>query len=172
MPRTPSPVRVPRCLVAPLVVASLLIAGLLLPACDTCSGGSNFGTVEVLGPFDATEATPVLAIGWTGGTEEGAGLPPEYFDAPWLYGPDAPLVLSVAHPADRELHVTFADLQDRVGDPRPIVFGLEFPDRSLFLDCTHPGMSDAYFLFVTLTLAADGTLESSLFEEDVSYGAL
>ena len=153
-----------------LVLTALL---LIVPGCkaDTCSGGQNMTNPRVLGEFSAASSAPILRIGWDAGTELGTLLPDEYFeDVVVSWGDDGALIENVSYTSERELTVVFSSLEEALAERDALSFTLEFPDRAVHTNCTHGGMSDRYFLDVTLYFGESGTLESTDLTQRVRYG--
>lgn len=155
----------------------------LLSACDltskdTCSQGDNMSNIRVKQSFDASLEAPTLTILWDTGTEKGALLPPSYFAEVILNKgsgtePElSDLISSVSASAAQELTVTFKSLSSYLETHQTFKFRLEFPDRIRFIDCTHSGMADRYFLDVTLHFNSTGLFEKATFEQRTSLGAI
>jgi hypothetical protein len=132
-----------------------------------------------------------VTLQWEPGTGRGATLPASYYRAvklapePARLGdgslPDHGYVDSVTATGDREIVVRLKNL-DRLGAadagasdagavfPAKVRVLLLFPDRAAHTDCTHPGMTDKYFLGVTLTFSGPNQLDASTFEQRVEVG--
>lgn len=124
---------------------------------DTCSPGTTFESVALVG--DPAPDAGVISITFTKGT---AKLPDGY------YAVGAPLAANaLSEPPDGgwvdASKATFI-APDRfdVVLPRPVgdaaKFGLEFPDRRGFLQCSHPGAGDSYRLELSFDRAASPSL--------------
>lgn len=153
---------------------SLLCA---LAACssadDTCTGGDNMSNPRIADGFDPRAATPELQLLWDRGTGPGAGLPASYFDAVRVSDrrPGHERVVSATHVAAQEIRIRLSAVAGAayLEDDVDLSFTLEFPDRELALDCTHPGTSDSYLVEITLQLR-HGTLAGSSVRQTVQFG--
>ena len=139
-------------------LSSLTMAAVLslwLPACgDSACPSPVFGA-----PSTATwpTAAPGLAQGlvvvrWaaTGGDP----LPERYYATVRLRGPvdgGATPVQRVTLTAPRELTLETRDLEEHQRVSPRVAVTLEFDDSMGFVPCSHPGMSDAYLVDLTLT---------------------
>jgi hypothetical protein len=162
--------------------------GAFLLACnehgaDTCGGGDNMSSPAVT--LEQDPQGNFLRLRWDRGTGRGAELPPAYFAGVTLADPsrfDSGTVAASVHASqDREIMVRLAALDTLwagadggapSGAPVTMTVQLEFPDRKQFIDCSHPGMTDIYWLRMVLTFAPPGVLQSKTLSQGVSLGAI
>lgn len=144
------------------VAACLSVSVACVP--DTCAMGHTFGAIEVV-------ETPEkgLEMSWSPGDGIGAELPDVYFEAVVIDDDGDPSVArmaSITYVAPRSY--LFAVTGPQEGQTRVV---LRFPDRTGYVDCRHPGMNDAYFLYLDLGFR-NGDLTTVTTTEDRSLGAL
>lgn len=159
-------------------LSSLTMAAVLslwLPACgDSACPSPVFGA-----PSTATwpTAAPGLAQGlvvvrWaaTGGDP----LPERYYATVRLRGPvdgGATPVQRVTLTAPRELTLETRDLEEHLRVSPRVAVTLEFDDSMGFVPCSHPGMSDAYLVDLTLTFDVPARTAAARFGPvRVNYG--
>lgn len=141
---------------------------------DSCTAGDNMTDPRVAAGFDPQANEPELRVLWEAGTGRGAELPDRYFDnVRFFTEAGMGIVQSVVHSAPRELTVRFDGdgLAAFLETHTELKITLEFGDRTTVLDCTHPGMADAYYLDVFLVIDG-GTLASSRTNQRTQLGAI
>ena len=132
---------------------------------------------RVAAGFDPGIPAPELKVVWDRGSGRGAELPDTYFDEVTLSASTGAevqaVVQSVEHSAAREITVRFdaRALSTLLARQAEFTISLQFPDRSKAIDCTHPGMADAYFLDVLLVFVS-GELSTSQTTERKRLGAI
>lgn len=142
---------------------------------DTCSGGVNMTDPTLSMPFDPEGQPTDLVFEWQEGTDNGALLPPEYFEQVAIdpftdQEVVAALVQELGAIDDRQIRVRFGDLTDYRALNDGLTLVLLFPDRRDFIECTHPGMEDRYLLTIDVDWSVDpATVELT---ETVEYGAI
>jgi hypothetical protein len=121
--------------------------------------------------IEETEEGYQIRIIWDPGTEQGASLPTGYFREVTIED-DLGVVSTVELTGEREITVTFDDLDPYLQSENSLQLTLLFPDRRDHISCRHAGMSDVYYLKVNLEFAEEGNLESSSFEQGVWRGPI
>lgn len=123
--------------------------------------------------FDLTAPTPELHLTWERGTGKGADLPDSYFDwvHPSLLGSAREVIQSVKHIAPREIVIQLAreELLRNLERSRQLELVLEFPDRRIAIDCTHPASADAYIVSIKLEFHEQMLLHTKV-EQSVYLG--
>ncbi len=120
---------------------------------DDCGGGDNMSDLHLRHDSVASSIT----IGWSIGTGRGAELPPAYFAAGALSPRTDPQMAANIE----ELRIFPADggggtiIAVGVDSPVPGRLVIDFPDRRDFINCTHPGMDDVWWLQVDVTIGVD-----------------
>ena len=126
--------------------------------------------------FDASVATPELTIIWDVGTGQGANLPEAYFDAVVLSDNTnagvSQLITSIRYKNVREITVVFSDFSNYLADNSELQFTMSFPDRALFIDCSHSGQLDQYLLNVDLGFDANHMLTNTIFTQTIAFGSI
>lgn len=145
---------------------ALIAWGLLVgTAClrDTCGDGDAV-TDPVIEGRDAR-----FVMTWSQGTGVGAELGDDYFAEASLAEDGDPAVATLSgltYVPPRRFEAGLSVVADGASLVR-----IELPDRMGPTRCTHPGMSDAWFLTLTLTVAGGAVVEAGL-DEGRSFGAL
>ncbi|MDB4994091.1 MAG: hypothetical protein JWM74_1523 [Myxococcaceae bacterium] len=162
-----------RSAVASVVVIAALVTTLACSsdggAVDNCGGGSNMSSPRLVSGVETDRGARFLRITWDRGTGRGAELSRNYFESVRLGdSTGVPEATEAALTSDREIRVELA------AAPRAstIAFVLVFDDRRQYVSCSHPGMSDSYFLDVSVVIDANGVATSSTLVEGVSLGAI
>jgi len=166
------------------VVLLLILAMISVVGCyggggdgeDTCTQGDNMTNLQVDGVFDATALAPELRIIWDTGTEQGSLLPETYFEEVTLADGTNTIVSTVidifTYSNYQEITVIFSDLTSYLENENELSFSLMFPDRALFINCTHPGMQDQYLLNMKLNFDIDGNYLDTEFTQIINFGAI
>jgi hypothetical protein len=115
---------------------------------------------------DETEAGHRIRIAWDPGTEQGGALPVDYFREVTVED-DLGVVHTVELTGEREITVSFGDLDSYLQSENSLQLTLLFPDRRDHISCRHAGMSDIYYLKVNLVFTEEGDLDSSSLEQGV-----
>ena len=140
---------------------------------DTCSGGDNMSDPQISEGFDPSAEDPELQLTWERGTGNGARLPDSYFDSvrPSSIGATREVIRSVEHIAPREIRIQFAreGLARNLALSSELKLTLQFADRRIAIDCTHPASSDTYVVTITLVVM-DGVLTNTVIEQSVWLG--
>lgn len=150
---------------------TLLLPLVLLAGCgNPCPNGITFAD----GSFSAP-AEDQVAFSWLPGTEWGYGLPDAYFEAGQVSVPGEPGVAlltdwAFAPPAEIDGPSSLVLTLEGSLDGQALVSFL-FPDRREYVECGHRGMTDSYFLDLSLQFAGGAFVEGT-YVEDVMYGAL
>lgn len=160
-----------------LIVAFFLLC-VLLTSCfsDTCTQGATMTNPRVVDTFDASKETPKLVVTWDLGTERGSDLPDSYFEAVSLdcisiqNCPFSLLTNALYDATSNSITVTFLELSEYLSTNDTLEFGLVFPDREQYINCTHPGNNDTYLIQVTLNFN-EAEFVDAVFSEIKQLGA-
>ena len=138
---------------------------------DNCNDNPTF--VEMQAGVEETSTGVVVSLVWTGGE----ALPVSYFQdvhlitgAIDLYGNawqnDFELVREINAVDSQRIDIVFEDaVRSRLDSA--IELHLQFRDRSEYIDCSHPGAPDGYYLDLELLLEdAGGALRIAAFDWD------
>jgi hypothetical protein len=162
-----------RSLHAPMFLGALLLVFVHLVGCndeptlpeDTCNRGITFQEPRLVNGVETIDGMAAVRVTWSPGTERGQELPQAYFADVSAEGGEA-----VELTAMNEVTVVLGDLAERLATSSQVSVTLRFPDRAEYIDCTHPGMRDAYLLHMVLRFDDADTLQQSEFTEEILYG--
>ena len=167
-------VRLRRIILISLITATLvgcILPGRTPPGRDTCNQGDNMTNPRLVNGVEETETGHRIRIAWDPGTEQGASLPTAYFQEVAIED-DLGVVHTVTLTGEREIVVTFEDLTSHLQGENSLQLTLLFPDRRDHISCEHAGMSDEYYLIITLVFTDEGYLDSATFEQGVWLGPI
>lgn len=146
---------------------------IILPGCnsstDTCNQGDNMVNPRLVNGLEVTDSGHIVRITWDPGTEKGSFLPTAYFEAVRIEDKQG-IVESVKLTNNYEITVKFRELASYLQREKVLDLSLVFPDRRQYIDCRHPGMSDIYYLSMSLYFTDEGALDTVTFKQSVSLG--
>ena len=152
---------------------SPFIFGLLCSGClaeNTCSDGATWQNPQIINGIESDENTSFVRLSW----ETGRLLPDEYFESIKVRCPDTDVCLDTppeyTTPNVLKVFLKTSELPQLYA--HSFELQLEFSDRREFIDCTHPGTNDRYFVSVYIYLDEYGDIILTQFEEAISYGYL
>ena len=154
-----------------IITLGCALPGFLSPGKDTCAQGDNMSNPRLVAGLEESGETSRIRITWEPGTETGAELPVEYFQAVSLEG-ESDVVSTVTLTAEREITVEFNDLSSYLKNEKVLELTLRFPDRREYISCHHAGMDDVYYLKISIHFTPEGTLEETIFEQGVRLGPI
>lgn len=149
-------------------VALALACSGLAPGC----GGSGcpeprFAEPTVADGIQSGTTGDVVVVQWP--ASSGDPVPAGYYRTMELY--DAPTeVDNVESTGDRELTVRFRSNVNMRDQDRSVPLRFEMQDTQAWVDCSHHGQADAYFVTLTLTFDGQGGVDAAFSEVSASHG--
>ncbi len=102
-----------------------------------------------------------LVLEWATGSGRAATLPPAYFEQVRLGESSDPLVLEAVYSLNVDADAEGGELSISIGRPMPwSSMVLEFPDRRMFIQCSHPG--DDHVWWVRADFRTEGWFSASV----------
>jgi len=156
-----------RALPARLALAAMAVSVALLSGCrDTCNDGDTFRELQLVSGMEVVDGKDAVRIGWAPGTGRGKDLPEDYFAAVDVQDAEAAMLTG-----ENEITVLIGNLEQPIPGST-VSFSLIFPDRADYIECTHPGAPDTYYIHVDLHFGASGELTHADLTEDYRPGPI